>query len=94
MIADDNVSAVTLLAELLRMRPGSFLVNIARGTLVDEELAANQDRIAPMIELFKAVQLQIAPMGALAPAARMPLLTDLLTLLDARGRPLMTLAAM
>ena len=25
------------------------------GTLVDEELAANQDRIAPMIELFKAV---------------------------------------
>jgi inosose dehydratase len=26
------------------------------GTLVDEELAANQDRIAPMIELFKAVE--------------------------------------
>ncbi|MGO7726386.1 myo-inosose-2 dehydratase, partial [Rhizobium ruizarguesonis] len=25
------------------------------GTLVDEELAANKDRIAPMIELFKAV---------------------------------------
>jgi len=25
------------------------------GTLVDEELAANQDRISPMIELFKAV---------------------------------------
>ena len=25
------------------------------GTLVDEDLAANQDRIAPMIELFKAV---------------------------------------
>ena len=25
------------------------------GTLVDEEMAANQDRIAPMIELFKAV---------------------------------------
>jgi inosose dehydratase len=25
------------------------------GTLVDDELAANQDRIAPMIELFKAV---------------------------------------
>ena len=25
------------------------------GTLVDEELSANQDRIAPMIELFKAV---------------------------------------
>jgi Zn-dependent protease with chaperone function len=41
-------------------------------------------RLAPVlgIELFKAVQLQIPAMGALAPAARMPLLTDLLTLLD------------
>jgi Zn-dependent protease with chaperone function len=41
-------------------------------------------RLAPVlgIELFKAVQLQTATMGALAPAARMALLTDLLTLLD------------
>jgi Zn-dependent protease with chaperone function len=41
-------------------------------------------RLAPVlgIELFKAVQVQIPAMGAVAPAARMPLLTDLLTLLD------------
>jgi hypothetical protein len=41
-------------------------------------------RLAPVlgIELFKEVQAQIPSMAALAPAARMPLLTDLISLLD------------
>jgi hypothetical protein len=41
-------------------------------------------RLAPLlgIELFKETQLQIPRMAALAPAARLPLLSDLLTLLD------------
>ena len=42
-------------------------------------------RLAPLlgIELFKETQAQIARLAPLAPAARLPLLTDLLTLLDA-----------
>jgi hypothetical protein len=41
-------------------------------------------RLAPLlgIELFKATQSQIARMAQLPPAARLPLLTDLLTLLE------------
>jgi Zn-dependent protease with chaperone function len=41
-------------------------------------------RLAPVlgIELFKATQAQIARVGELAPASRLPLLTDLFTLLD------------
>jgi Zn-dependent protease with chaperone function len=41
-------------------------------------------RLAPMlgIELFKATQSQIALLAKLAPASRLPLLVDLLTLLD------------
>ncbi|MEJ0084136.1 MAG: M48 family metalloprotease [Pseudomonadota bacterium] len=41
-------------------------------------------RLAPVlgIELFKETQAQIARLSQLAPAARLPLLTDLLTLLD------------
>jgi len=41
-------------------------------------------RLAPLlgIELFKETQAQIARLSQLAPAARLPLLTDLLTLLD------------
>jgi Zn-dependent protease with chaperone function len=41
-------------------------------------------RLAPMlgIELFKQTQAQIARLGKLAPASRLPLLVDLLTLLD------------
>ena len=41
-------------------------------------------RLAPMlgIELFKATQAQIAQLAKLAPASRLPLLVDLLTLLD------------
>jgi hypothetical protein len=42
-------------------------------------------RLAPLlgIELFKETQAQIAHIAGLAPNARLPLLTDLLTLLDA-----------
>jgi hypothetical protein len=41
-------------------------------------------RLAPVlgIELFKATQAQVACIAALAPASRLPLLTDLLTLLE------------
>ena len=41
-------------------------------------------RLAPLlgIELFKATQAQIARLAQLAPASRLPLLVDLLTLLD------------
>ena len=41
-------------------------------------------RLAPLlgIELFKATQTQIAHIGELAPASRLPLLTDLFSLLD------------
>jgi hypothetical protein len=41
-------------------------------------------KLAPVlgIELFKETQVQVANIAALAPAARLPLLTDLLSLLD------------
>ena len=41
-------------------------------------------RLAPLlgIELFKATQAQVAHIGELAPASRLPLLTDLFSLLD------------
>ena len=55
------------------------------GTLVDEEIAANQDRIAPMIELFKAVGAPCIVYGEVGrsiqgrrdvPLAQKPKLTD------------------
>ncbi len=55
------------------------------GTLVDEELAANKDRIAPMIELFKAVNAPCIVYGEVGrsiqgkrevPLARKPTLSD------------------
>jgi inosose dehydratase len=47
---DPNVMLPILRAADVTLCGGWF-----SGTLVDEELAANKDRIAPMIELFKAV---------------------------------------
>ena len=55
------------------------------GTLVDEELAANKDRIAPMIELFKAVNAPCIVYGEVGrsiqgrreiPLAQKPTLSD------------------
>lgn len=55
------------------------------GTLVDDEMAANKDRIAPMIELFKAVDAPCIVYGEVgrsiqgvrsAPLATKPRLTD------------------
>ena len=55
------------------------------GTLVDEDLAANQDRIAPMIELFKAVDAPCIVYGEVGrsiqgdrtkPLAKKPKLSD------------------
>ena len=74
----------------VRRAGGEFTVAV-QATFVATMLAAEPakwrtqlTRLAPLlgIELFKETQAQIARIAQLAPASRLPLLTDLLTLLD------------
>ena len=62
---DPNVMLPILRAADVTLCGGWF-----SGTLVDEELAANKDRIAPMIELFKAVDAPCIVYARLAARSR------------------------